>query len=66
MKTKIYSLMLLCMMCFGCAVNVMAQSDDEDRQPAIQAIVHNKFTGEKIDSITLTVMEMDSTIVQSI
>ena len=65
MKTKIYSLMLLCMMFFGCAVNVMAQSDDEDRQPAIQAIVHNKFTGEKIDSITLTVMEMDSTIVQS-
>ena len=54
MKTKIYSLMLLCMMFFGCAVNVMAQSDDEDRQPAIQAIVHNKFTGEKIDSITLT------------
>lgn len=65
MKTKINSLMLLCMMFFGCAVNVMAQSDDEDRQPAIQAIVHNKFTGEKIDSITLTVMEMDSTIVQS-
>ena len=41
------------------------ESDDEDRQPAIRAIVHNKFTGEKIDSITLTVMEMDSTIVQS-
>ena len=39
--------------------------NDDDKKPAIRAIVQNKFTGEKIDSITLTVMEMDSTIVQS-